>query len=132
MKAAKSSDFIFGAAAEIKVKIVKIANRMGYCFSCQAFHLVFERLSLEKKFVNFSRCEYLDSSCLQYLSASLNWDLFLISKESEVFGTAQNVRQFSARIFFKAFMVGVCTAENRAVRCLSKFAVIMFKLFDPR
>ena len=64
MKVVKSSDFIFGAAAEIRAKIVKIANRMGYCFSCQAFDLVFGRLSLEKKFDNFSRSEYLNSNCL--------------------------------------------------------------------
>ena len=37
MKAAKSSEFIFGAAAEITAKVVTIAYRKGYCIPCQAF-----------------------------------------------------------------------------------------------
>lgn len=43
MKAAKWREFIFGAAIEITAKIVKIANRKGYCISCQAFDLAFEK-----------------------------------------------------------------------------------------
>lgn len=43
MKAAKWREFIFGAAIEIIAKIVKIANRKGYCISCQAFDLAFEK-----------------------------------------------------------------------------------------